>query len=271
MSCQNNEFVDGSPIDPITRKVITDKYKFGKICYNVETIRNIILLGNRTDPFTEELIPKKVYDDLNIEFDPNYKIDDFYGEEEGEYNEHGLNIKKGSTGVFYMDYQGLKNVLWGPFMFMIDNRNIGSTFLKGFVFPKHIIFMDLHNTNLTSLVGINFPKTLRGLILSNNKIKSLKNVVFPNNLHTLILSENLITSLKDARFPQKITSLSLHQNKIKTLKDIKFPNSIEDLNLSDNEIKSLIGFKSPKNLKKLDIARNPLQDEIFIEGVEIVI
>lgn len=142
-------------------------------------------------------------------------------------------------GQLYMDYKGFKNVLWGPFMFMLDNRNIGTKILKGFIFPK----------NITSLVGIKFPNTLRLLILSNNNIKSLKGVVFPNSLINLDLSENSLISLKRV--------ISLNDNKIKTLKNIILPNSIETLNLSNNDIKSFEGFIQPKNLKEINIAGNP--------------
>lgn len=68
MNCKNNEFEDGNPIDPITREIITTRYKLGKMCYNIETIKNILIKGNRINPFTAELIPKEVYDELNINF-----------------------------------------------------------------------------------------------------------------------------------------------------------------------------------------------------------
>jgi hypothetical protein len=273
MSCQNNEYENGVPIDPITRELIypDNLYKFNKICYNISTIENILTKGNRSDPFTEELIPENVYNDLNIKYDPEFTLEKYElsrpEEYEESYNGYGILC---SVYDRYFDYGGYKNVLDGPSRLFLHGYDIGSKNLKKIVFPKHIMFLDLFNTNLTTITGIKFPKTLRVLFLSNNKIKSLKNVQFPKKLHSLILSKNNITSLKDVHFPKLIKSLDLDDNEIKSLKNVVFPDSITELNLGNNYIKSLLDFVPPKNLKKLFLYDNTITDQIFLKGVEII-
>jgi hypothetical protein len=64
--CRYNDFNGNNPIDPITLEIITDLYHLNGRCYNKSTIINILTNGNKRDPFTRELIPVNVYNELGV-------------------------------------------------------------------------------------------------------------------------------------------------------------------------------------------------------------
>ena len=57
-----------NPIDPVTKEIIPkDKiYMLNQRCYNSETVRRILIDGDKKDPFNRKPIPINVYKDLKV-------------------------------------------------------------------------------------------------------------------------------------------------------------------------------------------------------------